>query len=334
MLPNNLITSKKNLLAFSGGVDSTALFFLLMERNIPFDIAIVNYHQRNQSNYEVNYANELAQKYNKRCYLVDFYGKRFSEKIARDFRYKFFDEVIVNNSYEALITAHQLNDRLEWFLMQLTKGSGLTELIGFDRVAKRNNYIIYRPLVDISKNNLLQYLRDKNIKYFIDETNQDIKYKRNYFRKEFSDKLLDEFEDGIKNSFHYLQNDIDSINALYEIKSIDELSIAKFKVNDLNIMIRLIDKELKIRGIIISKETRNEILEQRSIVVSHKVVVEIVEDLVWMAPYKNVVMDKKFKEVCRINKIPNNIRGYLFSALYGKCNYKDFIANLKKSIVF
>jgi len=45
----------KNLLAFSGGVDSSALFFILLEKKIPFDIAIVNYHKREQSKKEVEY---------------------------------------------------------------------------------------------------------------------------------------------------------------------------------------------------------------------------------------------------------------------------------------
>lgn len=323
MLPNNLITTKKNLLAFSGGVDSSALFFLLLENQIPFDIAIVNYHQREQSDMEVDYAKEIAQKYYKQCFVADFKEEKFSEKTARDFRYKFFDNLIEQNSYEALITAHQLNDKLEWFLMQLTKGAGLNELIGFESESKRNNYTIYRPLLEVSKDTLLQYLKTNQIKYYLDDTNKDTKYKRNYFRSEFSDKLLNEFEDGIKNSFRYLQNDIDSINSLYEVKKIKELSIAKFKTNDLNLMMRFIDSELKHRGILISKDTRDEIKLQKSIVVSHKVAIEIVDNMVWLAPYITTPMDKKFKEKCRIEKIPTNVRSYLFSLNIDKFDF-DF----------
>ena len=56
------IQNQKNLLAFSAGVDSSALFFLLLEQNIPFDIAIVNYNLRVQSKDEVFYAKNLASK--------------------------------------------------------------------------------------------------------------------------------------------------------------------------------------------------------------------------------------------------------------------------------
>ena len=61
--------SSNNLLAFSAGVDSTALFFWLVEKNIPFDIAIVNYHTRPTSDEEVAYAKELAEKFNKKITL-------------------------------------------------------------------------------------------------------------------------------------------------------------------------------------------------------------------------------------------------------------------------
>ena len=66
------ISTKKNLLAFSAGIDSSALFFLLIENNIPFDIAIVNYNMRNQSKDEVIYAKQLATKYKKQIFLKEF----------------------------------------------------------------------------------------------------------------------------------------------------------------------------------------------------------------------------------------------------------------------
>ena len=61
----SVIKNQKNLLAFSAGVDSVALFFLLLEQNISFDIAIVDYNLRAQSKDEISYAKELAFKYNK-----------------------------------------------------------------------------------------------------------------------------------------------------------------------------------------------------------------------------------------------------------------------------
>lgn len=309
------IKESKNLLAFSAGVDSSALFFLLLKQNIPFDIAIVNYNVRVQSKDEVNYAKELALKYNKQIFIKEVKLETISnfEKTARDIRYKFFEEVIDENSYETLITAHQLNDKLEWFLMQLTKGAGLVELIGFNEFEKKENYKIYKPLLDITKKELEEFLQKEDIKYFIDNSNFDEKYKRNYFRHNFSDKLLSEYSNGIKKSFKYLQNDINSLNIeIKPIKNFDELEIYKNQ-NDNNLNIRIIDNNLKKRGFLLSSAQRKEIIKQKEITISHKINITLNEDFIWICPKIEINMDKKFKEFCRINKIPKNMRAYIYS---------------------
>ena len=128
------IKESKNLLAFSAGIDSTALFFLLLEYNIAFDIIIVNYNVRTQSKDELAYAINLAKTYDKEIFFKEVIIEENSnfEKMARDIRYKYFEEIIQRHSYQTLITAQQLNDKLEWFLMQFSKGAGLFELIGLN----------------------------------------------------------------------------------------------------------------------------------------------------------------------------------------------------------
>ncbi len=318
------IKESKNLLAFSAGVDSSALFFLLLKQNIPFDIAIVNYNVRVQSKDEVNYAKELALKYNKQIYIKDIKLESTSnfEKTARNIRYKFFEEIIDENSYEILITAHQLNDKLEWFLMQFTKGAGLVELIGFNEFEQKENYKVYKPLLEITKEELKNFLKQENIKYFIDNSNFDEKYKRNYFRHNFSDKLLCEYTNGIKKSFKYLQDDINSLNIeIKPIKVFDELEIYKNQ-NDNNLNIRIIDNSLKKRGFLLSSAQRKEILKQKEITISHKINISIKEDFIWICPNVSSIMDKKFKENCRINKIPKNVRNYIY---YKKIDIKELV---------
>ncbi|KLE03802.1 tRNA lysidine(34) synthetase TilS [Aliarcobacter butzleri] len=320
----SVIKESKNLLAFSAGVDSSALFFLLLKQNIPFDIAIVNYNVRVQSKDEVNYAKELALKYNKQIYIKDIKLESTSnfEKTARDIRYKFFEEIIDENSYEILITAHQLNDKLEWFLMQLTKGAGLIELIGFNEFEQKENYKVYKPLLEITKKELENFLKQENIKYFIDNSNFDEKYKRNYFRHNFSDKLLSEYTNGIKKSFKYLQDDINSLNIeITPIKVFHELEIYQNQ-KDNNLNIRIIDNSLKKRGFLLSSAQREEILKQKEITISHKINISIKEDFIWICPNVSSIMDKKFKENCRINKIPKNVRNYIY---YKKIDIKELV---------
>ncbi|MFA6740079.1 MAG: tRNA lysidine(34) synthetase TilS [Arcobacteraceae bacterium] len=308
------IKNQKNLLAFSAGVDSSALFFLLLKQNIPFDIAIVDYNLRTQSKDEVFYAKTLASKYKKNIFLKETKLENISnfEKNARDIRYKFFKEIILKNSYENLITAHQLNDKLEWFMMQLSKGAGLVELIGFNEFEQKENYKIYKPLLNITKDELENYLIKNNHKYFIDNSNFDEKYKRNFFRHNFSNKFLGNFSDGVKKSFEYLQNDLNSLNIQNNpIKKIKELEIF-LNQNDDNLNIRTIDLNLKKRGILLSNAQRNEILKQKEITISHKINISIQENYIWINPNCNEIIDKKYKELYRINKIPKNMRAYIF----------------------
>lgn len=309
------IRNQKNLLAFSAGVDSSALFFLLLKQNIPFDIAIVDYNLRAQSKDEISYAKELVIKYNKKIFVQDVKLENNSnfEKTARDIRYKFFEEIISENSYENLITAHQLNDKLEWFFMQLSKGAGLVELIGFNEFEQKENYKIYKPLLNITKDELENYLETNNHRYFIDKSNFDEKYKRNYFRHTFSNKFLENFSSGVKKSFKYLQIDLDSLNIQnVPIKKIKELEIF-LNQNDDNLNIRTIDLSLKKRGLILSNAQRNEILKQKEITISKKINISILENYIWIAPNCDEIMDKKSKESYRTNKIPKNIRAYIFS---------------------
>lgn len=303
----------KNLLAFSAGVDSCALFLLLKQNNIDFDIAIVNYNLREQAKEEVLYAKKLAKEYKKKIYILDTKVEDSNfEKKARDIRYRFFEDLIQKYKYSNLFTAHQLNDKLEWFLMQLSKGSGIFELLGLEEFEQRDKYSISRPLLNISKNELENYLKRYNFKYFVDESNFDEKYKRNYFRHNFSNKFLEEFEDGVKNSFSYLQKDLNSLNSNIQTKkTIHNLEIFN-NLNDDNLNIRIIDKSLKKRGVLISSKTRKEILSKKELVISHKISISITKDKIFIAPFIDVKMEKRFKENCRINKIPKNIRPYLF----------------------
>ncbi len=305
------LRDQKNLLAFSGGVDSTALFFLLLKKNIEFDIAIVNYQTRESSKDELLYAKELSSKYNKKCFIkkVKLKDSNF-EHNARVERYKFFEELISKQHYKNLITAHQLNDKLEWFLMQLTKGAGVVEILGYQEIEKRENYNLIRPLINITKDELLDFLEKENIKFFIDSTNFNTKFRRNEFRRDYSDKLIKKYKKGIIKSFEYLQEDKNQLFQLNIVKKIKKLTILKKSKNQKE-NIRAIDQIVKKMGYILSSKQKNEILKQKESVISNIISISIREDKIFISPHVICPMDKKFKEECRIEKIPPKIRAYL-----------------------
>jgi len=299
-----------NLLAFSGGVDSSALFFWLMENNISFDIAIVNYHTRQTSNEEVEYAQKLAEKYNKKIYIKDCFLEKFSENEARKCRYNFFEEIIKKHRYNTLITAHQLNDRFEWFLMQFSKGAGLKELIAMGVWEERDFYKIYRPFYNISREEIVSFLDERGIKYYIDSSNFDKKYKRNFIREEFSNKFIKLFPNGVKKSFEYLQKDL---NLLFQKDWIKNKKLYFFNKTNPEIDIKKTDLILKELGIIMTKAQRDEVIKTDfSCVIQGKIAIDSNSEKIYIAPFEKTVMPKEFKEKMRKEKIPPKVRGYIY----------------------
>jgi tRNA(Ile)-lysidine synthase len=321
-----LLKNSKNLLAFSGGVDSSALFYFLIESKIEFNFAIVNYNLREEAISELQFAESLAKKYNKKLYVKSIQDLNINtpnlEMKARNIRYSFFQEIIKKNNYNNLITAHQLNDKLEWFLMQFSKGAGILELMGFDEVSENyqeKNFNLIRPLINYTKDNLLDYLNQNNFKYFIDKSNFDQKFKRNFIRHNFSDELLRNYKNGITNSFNYLNIDknilIDNYLKNSEIRLIfdDIFYFRNTKNSRLNIY--LIDKIFKKFGILLSKESRNEILRQKEIIINNiSVFFNEENSYIFVFKFYNLErkMPKEFKEECRKLKIAKNLRKTLF----------------------
>jgi len=314
LLPTSyFLLEKRNLLAFSAGVDSSALFFLLIENNIKFDIAIVDYGVREESKKEVAHAKALAQQYNLKCHtaIAPHFSSHF-EANARIFRYDFFERLIKAHGYDNLLTAHQLNDQLEWLLMRLTKGAGTSELLGLEPLSKRENYTVVRPLLEYSKEELLAYLKEHSYPYFTDTSNSDEKYERNRFRKQFSDPLLLKYKEGIKRSFAYLRRDKKVLESGYSlIYSYEKLRI--IKLYRANAKSKAADTTLKTLGYLLSASQRQEIENKQSLVIGGAWAVELKDDLLYIAPYITTKMPKKFKEVCRVAKIPSKIRPYLFT---------------------
>ena len=307
------LRNRKNLLAFSAGIDSTALYHLLKEKKIPFDIALVNYKSRPQSDEEASYAKSLAEQDGKKLFLLErkVEGRDFEHR-ARKIRYTFFENIIAEERYENLVTAHQLDDMLEWALMQLCKGCGTAEMVGMQPVEERKCYTLVRPLLFTPKTSLLSYLEERQIHYFVDTSNLEERYTRNRFRHQAAAFLMEECSEGIARSFRYLLADKQSLlppqNAIFRYKN---LTLFKRPESELQ-TIRLVDRQLKENGYLLTRAQKEEIVNNRSVVIGGIWVVEITERFVWIAPYTKTEMPKQFRERCRSSKIPEKIRPYLF----------------------
>lgn len=308
------LRDKKNLLAFSGGADSTALFFILQKYNINFDIAIVNYGIREQSKDEVAYAKTLAKIHNITLHLHNApkIDKNF-EAEARKIRYDFFEDLIKKHGYDNLLTAHHLGDRLEWLLMQFCKGAGCAEIAGMQKEQNRGFYTLIRPLLHLDKQELLAYLHTNEKIYFEDESNFDEDIKRNSFRHNYSLPLLEKYLGGIKKSFDYLDEDRDQLIQTLEIKSLGEFAYFKRSHNK-RADIFAIDKYLKSKLYMLSASEREALKTSRSLEVGRKFLITQDDNFTFITPLgdKKVDMPHKFKDECRVLKIEPKLRPYLY----------------------
>lgn len=314
------LKESKNLLAFSGGVDSSALFFILLSQNIPFDLAIVNYNTRLQSKQEEEYAKYLSSYFHKKCHVLESSSITNNfESSARKIRYDFFHSIIFKYKYNNLILAHHLNDKLEWLLMQLSKGCGLNTLLGFNEFETRtiNNkmFNIIRPLISTPKNDLKIFNDKYGIKYFIDESNFSLNINRNFFRHQISNLIIDKYSCGIKRSFKYLENDF---NLLYKRKIMcveQNLFYFKATLND----IHEIDLKLKELGYVISSSQRNTIVEilerNHECIIGSNFVIAKRNKIIYIGIYPNfhIKIPKAFKNKYRCESIPPKIRKIMYS---------------------
>ena len=319
------LKSGRNLLAFSHGVDSTALFYILDEAGVKFDLAIVDYNVRAQSKDEIASARQLATKFNKQIYVKSVrLGESNFEHEARAARYDFFAEICREHGYENLILAHQFDDKFEWFLMQLGRGAGLSELLGMQELETREDYMIARPLLCVRKCELERFLRKRNLKYFTDETNLTEQFKRGRVRTKFSEPFLNEYFSGVKKSFEFLATD--ALNLTPEISNpAPKIYLVKRGANEL----RGVGLTCKRLGLVLSSAQRNECarcLENGTdCVLGGKVAVGAGANFIFVTPYVKPAMDKKFKEVCRTLKIPPINRGFLFAEGVDLAKFKELL---------
>ena len=301
----SVLKGGKNLLAFSYGSDSTALFYALVGQGIEFDMAMINYKMRAQSDEEERAAGDLAREFNKKIFVktAPKFDKDFQHQ-AREFRYEFFAEICAEFGYTNVLVAHHLNDRFEWFLRQFARGAGVVELLGMKECEKRPNFTLVRPFLNTPKAEILAFLQEKKVKFFVDESNENEKYERNFIRKHFAAPFLERFSAGAKKSFAYLEKDA---------RALCDDEIAEFKgilacANNESV----IAKAAKQKGIVLSTKQRKE-LAKGDCVLSNKVGVVFVNEKALIFEYEICEkIPKKFKERYRKARTPKLLRAYLY----------------------
>jgi tRNA(Ile)-lysidine synthase len=185
----------KMAVGVSGGIDSMCLLYWLHEIGADVVCLHVNHKLRDVADIETEYVCNVCNQLNipyKVFYWDDEKPETGLEAAAREARYKMMTDFCHENGIEYLLTAHQSDDQIETFLMNLSRGSGLYGLAAMLPQSKRDGITILRPLLEVSRSELKQYCDDNNIKYFIDSMNSDDHYKRVKIRQNrhlLNDKL-------------------------------------------------------------------------------------------------------------------------------------------------
>lgn len=194
---------KKNdtvVAGISGGPDSVFLLNILTLSKTKTLAAHINHILRGkQSDMDEKFVKNLAKKYNtifssKKCDIKKLSKKHKTglEETGREIRYKFFKDLAKKHHAKFIITAHHADDNLETVIMNFIRGSGIKGLSGMkeiDIISGEKNIHLLRPLLQIPKNKIIDYLKFKKIPYRVDKSNKDSKFRRNFIREEIIPKL-------------------------------------------------------------------------------------------------------------------------------------------------
>lgn len=191
----NFINKQLNLnevdsvvIGVSGGPDSMALLYIMnqFKEKIGFKIicAHVNHNKRKESNDEQKKLEKYCNDNNIifECIKIENWGDDNFHNEARTVRYNFFEEIVTMYSARYLMTAHQGDDLIETILMRIVRGSTLKGYSGFSRIVNKENYILVRPLITVTKAELEDFDNRNNIWYAIDSSNNEDHYTRNRYR--------------------------------------------------------------------------------------------------------------------------------------------------------
>jgi tRNA(Ile)-lysidine synthase len=186
-----ILDTKKILVAVSGGSDSLALTLLLKEfcdcHNIKLMAVTIDHQMRQESNNEAKNLQKKLLKLgiNHKILISNLKNQPKSniEANLRQMRYDLLYQYCQENNIKFLFLGHQRDDLAENFLIRLFRGSGIDGLAAISEISDFKEVKLIRPLLDFSKSELEQYLKDQKIAWFEDLSNQDDKFLRNKIRK-------------------------------------------------------------------------------------------------------------------------------------------------------
>lgn len=220
ILQHKLFTKQsKVLVGLSGGPNSMALINILMQLGYNCIAAHCNFHLRgNDSDSDAAFVSSWCNENDIPLFTIDFNTHEYAasnkisiEMAARELRYNWFEELRVEQQADVIGIAHHKDDSVETILINLIRGTGIKGLTGIPIVNKH----IVRPLLIISRGQIMEYLFKGQVPYVIDHTNEEELYTRNIIRLKVL-PILEKINPSVKNSIVATSNNLKEAEKIYD----------------------------------------------------------------------------------------------------------------------
>lgn len=182
------------LVAVSGGPDSMVLLDLLRRGEYPINVLHCHFGLRSKAYIDTRCVIGYCREHDIPLNIKYFPGQKAGsgesiQMLCRQWRYDWFDQQLAMHEGSILVTAHHLNDNVETFFINLSKGRGINGLSGIPRKTDR----LYRPLLSISRDEIISYASDHEVDFAVDPSNEGTDYDRNFIRHEVIPSMDERF---------------------------------------------------------------------------------------------------------------------------------------------
>lgn len=282
------------VVGFSGGPDSVFLVEMLkkLQDFINFKIYLVHINhllRGEDADSDERFSFEYAKKNNLEIFIKRIPVKEIAkeigktlEEVGREERYKFFSEIYEKVRANKIATAHNKDDQIETFLFRLTRG---TSLQGLEGIKTKNNNII-RPISEIYKKDILEYLNKNEIQYKIDKTNFENEFTRNSIRLDLIPFIEERYNIKFKDKIFSL------IEEIRENNQNNSLNLSDF----IDLENRIILQKIKILSNFDRKNLLSLFLNQKNIEVNRNKIDEI-SSLIKSNGTKKIDLNKTYRIV-------------------------------------